>query len=104
MGNSGRLRLPDSEPCRALSDRIILIGNTVRKEPPVSSGNGIDLRGERGNFTLTYDALSRGLLTVGSTGSGKTNLIKTLLSHVLDKLCAEDIVVIFDAKQDFFRR
>lgn len=105
MGNPGRLRLPDAEACKeGRSERVILIGNTVREKPPDSSGRGIGLRGERGDFTLTYDALSRGLLAVGSTGSGKTNLIKTLLSGVLNIVGQEDIVIIFDAKQDFFHR
>ena len=104
MEYTGRLRLADPEQKQGEGTRTVLIGDTVQDAPPKITGPGLRLSGENGTLTLTDEVLSRGLLALGSTGSGKTNLIMTLLDGVLRARTQNDIVIIFDAKQDFFRR
>lgn len=65
---------------------------------PVMSDSGIK------NLTLTEQDLSKHILSLGGIGSGKTNLINLLVSQIITNLTAEDVVVIFDTKGDFFRK
>ena len=57
-----------------------------------------------GHLKLTERDMSRHVLTLGSIGSGKTNLINLLLDQIISNLTQEDVVVIFDTKGDFLRK
>lgn len=55
------------------------------------------------SIQITDDDLSKGLLFLGSAGTGKTNTMLALASQVLEKLDKEDIVIFFDLKGDYRR-
>jgi len=57
----------------------------------------------RSTFGLNADRLSKHLLLLGGIGSGKTNAVNLLLSQLLSQLTAQDIMLIFDAKGDYYR-
>lgn len=103
MGKLSDLRAMSES--QELCDRTVLIGNTVERDLKsiMTVQEGIRICGESGDLFLTDKMLSRGLLNIGSTGSGKTNLICLLLQEILKRLTTKDIVVIFDAKGDFYR-
>lgn len=86
--------------------RIILIGNEVKNVPPVNRSNQDFVTFSNGNssFSVCKEDLSKGLLLLGSPGSGKTNVIKSMLDSIIPKLNDNDILFIFDSKQDFMGR
>lgn len=105
MEQIDRLTLTPNEPAKHNHPPTVLIGNTVRNSPPIQNGKeGILLEGESGSFLLTDDILSRGLLNIGSTGSGKTNLICSISNAVLNRLRNNELVVFFDYKGDYYNK
>ena len=50
---------------------------------------------------LTDEVLSRHILYMGTTGSGKTTAINQLLRQLIKKMSDDDTMVIFDTKGDF---
>lgn len=99
-------RLKLNEPVRRMerNTRTILTGSIVLPEPPQGSRetSAVLLPGCDGkSFSISQEMLSRGILALGSTGSGKTNFILNILNSVLKNLGQEEIAVIFDAKGDF---
>jgi type IV secretory pathway TraG/TraD family ATPase VirD4 len=80
----------------------ILDNNTV----PTNSGTPvIRLNGQHKNgstsFSLNTDILSKHMLFVGGTGTGKTNLFKHCVKQIKHNMSADDVMVIFDTKGDF---
>ena len=82
----------------------ILIGNKLSYPNTEPDKSGAVLYGKEGNITMSDDMLSRGTLFLGSTGSGKTNVITMLMDSVLKQLTDDDTVIIFDSKRDFLKR
>lgn len=52
---------------------------------------------------LNEDALSKGILILGSPGTGKTNLIKMIISSRLRVQRDDEIIIIADTKGDYFK-
>ncbi len=86
--------------------RTILIGNEVKNMPPVNRSNQdfITFSNEDSAFSMSKEDLSKGLLLLGSPGSGKTNVIMSMLDSIISRLNDDDILFIFDSKQDFMVR
>ena len=65
------------------------------------------LTGSGGNagqaIELDENLLSRHIMLLGGIGTGKTNTINMILRQLLATLTAEDVVIIFDSKGDFYR-
>ena len=61
-------------------------------------------RGKKASFSLTEDILSKHVLLVGGTGCGKTNLFYHFVRQIKSKLTANDVVLIFDSKGDFYKK
>ena len=61
-------------------------------------------RGAPDTVRLDEELLSRNLLFMGGSGTGKTNAILLLLDRLLSSMGPEDVAVVFDAKRDFFNR
>ena len=102
MKELDRLTIPSNERPKLIDSPTVLIGNTVRSSPPIQQQmEGIRLDGDTGRFWLNDEILSRGLLNIGSTGSGKTNLIYTISKSILRHLRDDEIVVFFDYKGDY---
>lgn len=87
--------------------RTILIGNEVKNSPPVNHQKNqefIPFSNGNNTFSMSKEDLSKGLLLIGSPGSGKTNVIFSMLDSIIPKLSDNDILFIFDSKQDFMDR
>lgn len=54
-------------------------------------------------FSLTEDTLSKGLLCIGGTGSGKTNTIDHLVAQIKRRMTKKDVMLVFDTKGDFYK-
>ena len=55
------------------------------------------------SFVLDADTQSKHLLLLGGIGTGKTNVFKQIIAQKLhDGLSDEDVMLIFDAKGDFY--
>ena len=98
------LKLTSSRADIPKAQTSILIGNKLSSPNTKPDTNGAVLYGNEGNITMSDDMLSRGTLFLGSTGSGKTNVITMLMDSVLKQLTDDDTVIIFDSKRDFFKR
>lgn len=59
--------------------------------------------GKQTNFVFNDENMSRGLLCIGGTGSGKTNTIKTLVKQIKRKMTDKDVMLIFDTKGDYYQ-
>jgi len=55
-------------------------------------------------FGISEEMLSKHVLLVGGTGSGKTNLFYHIVKQLKRKLTKDDIMLIFDSKGDFHRK
>jgi hypothetical protein len=52
-------------------------------------------------LTLSKDLLSRHMLFIGGTGSGKTNALNFFLQDIKGKMIDNDVMIVFDTKGDF---
>ena len=59
--------------------------------------------GKHMTFSVNDDMLSKHFMFIGGTGSGKTNTIYYFIDQ-LRKMSADDVMIIFDTKGDFFKR
>jgi len=55
-------------------------------------------------FGVTEEMLSKHILLVGGTGSGKTNLFYHIVKQLKGKLTKDDVMLIFDSKGDFHKK
>lgn len=55
-------------------------------------------------FGMNEDHLSKHTILIGSTGCGKTTLMNKMIEQTLKKLTANDVVIIFDSKGDYYSR
>lgn len=60
--------------------------------------------GKRSAFGLTEDVLSKHILLVGGTGSGKTNLFYHIVKQLIARMTKDDVMLIFDSKGDFYSK
>lgn len=60
-----------------------------------------DSNGVFNTLNLSQELISKHILCLGSTGSGKTNLLLSVASQIKDNLTENDILMIFDSKYDF---
>lgn len=91
-------------------EKQVVFGEDIRSSPvPQHTALGLprprilfeDAAGRR--FGLGGAPLSRHLLLLGGTGSGKSNVFHLIIESLMSQQTAEDILFIFDAKGDFFR-
>ena len=64
------------------------------------SGN---FKGEKRSFSISEDVLRTHLLIMGMIQRGKTNVIMEIARQLKAKIRDEDVIIIFDTKQDFIR-
>ena len=55
-------------------------------------------------FSINDDILSRHIVMIGGSGSGKTNVFNLTLDQLRRKRNENDVFIIFDTKGDFLRR
>ena len=88
-----------------------LMGQQVENNPiPIINGNlkslvpVTDLNGNKLRLALSEDILSRHLLLLGNTGTGKTNVFDFILKDLRRKASSDDVFLIFDSKGDFLKK
>lgn len=59
-------------------------------------------KGSNEKLNLDEDTLSRQLLLIGGTGSGKSNVFYHIIGQTRAKMTADDAMIIFDTKGDYF--
>ena|SRR5579863_3104967 len=64
----------------------------------------LPLVGLRKPLYITDDVFSEGILVLGRPGTGKSNLISFLLDGIEKSMTDRDIAVVFDPKEDYWRR
>ncbi|MCL2526775.1 MAG: type IV secretion system DNA-binding domain-containing protein [Defluviitaleaceae bacterium] len=92
-----------------MTHEVLYGGNLSNNAPPADYPNAkVHLSGFFGKtkhaFSLDEDILSKHLLMVGGTGSGKTNLFYHIVSQLKKKLTPNDVMLIFDSKGDFYKK
>ncbi len=63
-----------------------------------------EFRGQKSAFGISEEMLSKHILLVGGTGSGKTNLFYHMVKQLKAKMTADDVMLIFDSKGDFHKK
>ena len=63
-----------------------------------------EFNGKRAAFGLTDQILSKHLLLVSGTGSGKTNLFYHIVKQLTKRMTKDDVMLIFDSKGDFYSK
>lgn len=70
--------------------------------PAVGMASFISKSGQR--ISLTEDVLSRHVLFIGTTGTGKTTAINQMLEQLIGSMKSNDVMIIFDTKGDFKKK
>lgn len=88
----------------------IVYGGLVENNKPLSDTPKAALHitgrfeGNKASFGITEDMLSKHILLVGGTGSGKTNLFYHIVKQLKANLTDDDVMLIFDSKGDFHKK
>lgn len=88
----------------------ILHGDSIQKtSPPPECQNSVvklsgTFKGERKSVTLDESILSKHALLIGGTGCGKTTLFFHFVDQIKRKMNANDVMIIFDSKGDFYQK
>ncbi len=85
-----------------------LYGSVLSKNTPQNVGNPLVRIGgicndSRSFLSLDDGILSRHLMLIGGTGCGKTNTFFHLVNQLKSSMSAEDVMIIFDTKGDYYR-
>lgn len=88
------------------SGRTTLVGDVVLNAPEERLHNSplLTFNGTNGNFSLSAEQLSRGMMLIGSTGMGKTTIFQKAIDQLIPKMTTNDVMFIFDSKADFLER
>ncbi len=88
----------------------VLYGSSVAYNQIVTNNNSNFLKfdgekdGKRSSFTMSEDQLSKHLLMLGSTGSGKSTLFFQIIKQIKAQMTNDDVMIIFDSKGDYIQR
>jgi type IV secretory pathway TraG/TraD family ATPase VirD4 len=85
-------------------------GNKLHDRPvqyevshPICSFQGIDKNNATLTSPLDEELLSRHIMFLGGIGTGKTNAFDQIIAQLRRSMTADDVMIIFDAKGDFYR-
>lgn len=88
-----------------------LHGTSIMKNLTVPQPNGrpiVSIPGIIGNshanLGIDEDILSKHILFIGGTGSGKTNTFYYFVDQIKKNMTADDVMIIFDTKGDFYNK
>lgn len=93
----------------ALTNKIVHGGLLENHSPPLDLPNdpihiGGTYKDAKKPFSISNEVLSKHVLLVGGTGSGKTNVFYQFVSQLKKKLSRDDVMLIFDSKGDFHKK
>lgn len=75
----------------------------IPTKEPICVLQGINGRNENAFIPLDNDKLSKHIMLLGGIGTGKTNVFYQIIDQLSRKLTAEDVMIIFDTKGDFYK-
>lgn len=75
-----------------------LVGGEAYISIPGKFGN------QKNNLCIDSSTMSKHILLMGATGSGKTNAFYHIISQLKHKLSADDVMIIFDTKGDYYSK
>ena len=88
----------------------VLFGNELHNNAPAIPGGqapvilpGYDGNGKAGVIPLSKDLLSKHVMMLGGIGTGKTNTFYHIVSQLKKQMTADDVMIIFDTKGDFYK-
>lgn len=87
----------------AIFGNIIGTAKPYHAQNPLITINGKGSDGE-GFFSIDENILSKHLLLIGGTGCGKTNVFYHIIDQLKTKMTANDVMIVFDTKGDFFSK
>ena len=70
---------------------------------PICAFAGTDANAAKLTVPLDADLLSRHIMFLGGIGTGKTNAFEQIIAQLRNNMTADDIMIIFDTKGDFYR-
>lgn len=81
----------------------LLFGTSLAMNTPLrlSTPPAITFRGGGATFGISEEDLSTHILLAGATGSGKTNVMLHMITKLKPKMSPEDVMLVFDTKNDF---
>lgn len=88
----------------------VIQGTAVSKNGlPVSQSKPLvllkgEFNGKPASFSLGEDVISKHMMLVGGTGCGKSTLFYHLIEQLKKKMTADDVMIIFDSKGDFYSK
>jgi type IV secretory pathway TraG/TraD family ATPase VirD4 len=88
----------------------VIQGTAVSKNglPVTTSTPSLLLKGEfngkPASFGLGEDVISKHMMLVGGTGCGKSTLFYHIIEQLKKKMTADDVMIIFDSKGDFYSK
>lgn len=88
----------------------VIQGTAVSKNglPTSQSNPSLLLKGEfngkPASFGLGEDVISKHMMLVGGTGCGKSTLFYHIIEQLKRKMTADDVMIIFDSKGDFYSK
>ena len=81
----------------------ILDSNDIVGGVPFISIDGI-YKGEKSKLNIDNEIMSKHILISGGTGSGKSNAFYHIVQQLKSRLTADDLMIVFDTKGDFYNR
>lgn len=88
----------------------VIQGTTVSKNGlPTTDGTPPlllkgEFNGKPASFGLDKDIISKHMMLVGGTGCGKSTLFYHIIEQLKRKMTADDVMIIFDSKGDFYSK
>ncbi len=88
----------------------VLQGSEVSKNGlPTTNANPVlilngKFNGRTASFSLGEDIISKHMMLVGGTGCGKSTLFYHIVEQLKKKMTANDVMIIFDSKGDFYSK
>ena len=88
----------------------VIQGTAVSKNPlPLAKANSViklkgEFNGKPAEFGLGEDIISKHMMLVGGTGCGKSTLFYHIIEQLKRKMTADDVMIIFDSKGDFYSK
>lgn len=88
----------------------VIQGTAVSKNGlPITAGTPSlllkgEFNGKPASFGLGEDVISKHMMLVGGTGCGKSTLFYHIIEQLKKKMTADDIMIIFDSKGDFYSK